>query len=58
MGMMEAEAGWDKASTNFQEFVVWLRELKPVPCDNLEGWDGMRCEGGSCWYMAETNTIL
>ena len=40
--MMEAEGGWDKASTAFQEFVVWLRELKPGPCDNLEGWDGMR----------------
>ena len=22
------------------EFAVWLRELKPGPCDNPEGWDG------------------
>ena len=40
-------------------------------CDNLEGWDGGGCwEAGSrerdihipmadsCWYMAETNTIM
>ena len=25
------------------EFAVWLRELRPGLCDNLEGWDG---EGG------------
>ena len=24
------------------EFSVWLRELKPVLCDNLEGWEGER----------------
>ena len=23
------------------EFAVWHRELNLVPCDNLEGWDGM-----------------
>ena len=27
------------------EFAVWLRELRPVFCDNLEGWDGLRCWG-------------
>ena len=53
------------------EFAIWLKELKPGPCNNLEGWDG---EGGgrggqeqgdicipmadSCWCFAETNTIL
>ena len=53
------------------EFAVWLKELKPGLCNNLEGWDG---EGGgrevqeggdicipmadSCWCVAETNTIL
>ena len=46
---------------------IWLRELKPGLCNNLEGWGG---EGGrrevqeggdickpmadSCWCMAET----
>ena len=25
------------------EFAIWLRELKPGLCNNLEGWDG---EGG------------
>ena len=50
---------------------IWLRELQPGLCNNLQGWDG---EGGgkeaqkeedictpmadSCWYMAEINTIL
>ena len=50
---------------------VWLRELKPGLCNNLEGWDG---EGGgteiqegrdidkpmadSYWCLIETNTIL
>ena len=24
-----------------ENFAVWLRELKPVLCDNLEGWDGV-----------------
>ena len=23
------------------EFAVWLRELNPVLCDNLDGWDGV-----------------
>ena len=53
------------------EFAIWLRELKLGLCDNVEGWDGVGGgrelqEGGdicifmtdSCWYMAETNTIL
>ena len=26
---------------NQWEFAVWLRELKPGLCDNLEGWDGV-----------------
>ena len=52
------------------EFAVWLRELKPELCDNLERWDGVGGErevqeGGViciptadlCWYMAETKTI-
>ena len=43
----------------------------PVLCDNLEGWDGVGGgrevrEGGdmcipmadSCWYMAETDTVI
>ena len=44
--------------TNSQwEFAIWLSELKPGLCNNLEGWDG---EGGSCrrghmytygWFM-------
>ena len=25
---------------------MWHRELKPVLCDNLEGWDGVEDEGG------------
>ena len=53
------------------DFAVWHRELNPVLCDNLEGWDGVGGgmevqEGGdmcipvvgSCWCMAETNTTL
>ena len=24
------------------DFAVWLRELKPGLCNNLEGWDGER----------------
>ena len=53
------------------EFAVWLRELKPVLCKNLEGWDGEA--GGrdvevggdmakpmvnSCWCLVETSAIL
>ena len=50
---------------------VWLTEHKPGLCNNLEEWAG---EGGerevqergatgipmadSCWFLAETNTIL
>ena len=41
------------------ECAVWLRELKPMFCDNLEGWDGMGGErwegcsrgGGHGWFM-------
>ena len=53
------------------EFALWLRELQPGLCDNLDGWDGMGGardvqEAGdmcipmvdSCWCMAETHTIL
>ena len=53
------------------EFTVWLGELKPVLCDNLEGMDWVGSgrevqEGGdkcipmadSCWWTAETNTIF
>ena len=53
------------------EFAIWLKELKSVICDNIEGWDGVEGErevqeGGdicipmtdSCWYTAETNMIL
>ena len=53
------------------EFAVWLRELKPGLCDNLEGWDGVggRSEiqegrdmyvpmADSCWCVAETKTVL
>jgi len=29
------------------EFAVWLRDLKPRLCNNLEGWDGGKKEGGS-----------
>ena len=56
---------------NQWEFALWLRELKLVLCNNLEGWDGVGGgrefpEGGdirvpmadACWCMAETNTIL
>ena len=45
------------------------RELNPMLCDNLEGWDGVRekVQGGGdmcvlvanlCCCMAEVNTIL
>ena len=53
------------------EFAVWLRELRQVLCDNLEGWDG---EGDgrevgkgwvlgvsmadSYWCMRENHKIL
>ena len=62
-------AEWD----NQWKSAVWHRELKPVRCENLEGGGGAGGgrevqEGGhicihvptasSCWYMAETNTIL
>ena len=53
------------------EFVVWHRELNPVLCDNLKGWDGMgdgreTLKGrdicipmaDSCCCMAESSTIL
>ena len=59
----ETESQW--------EFAIWLGELNVVLCNNLERrdrvWGGMEVqEGGdicipmadSCWYMAETNTIL
>ena len=52
------------------EVAVWLLELKPGLCDNLEGYNGMGGgregpEGGakctpvtdSCWCTAETSTI-
>ena len=41
------------------EFAVWLRELKLLLCDNLEGWDGVGSqrevqEGGDiCIPMAD-----
>ena len=43
--------------------LLWLGELKPGFCNNLEGWDE---EGGDtdismadlCWCLAETNTML
>ena len=52
------------------EFAVWLRELTPELCNNLEGWDEERGgkeaqEGGDicvptadCWCWAENNMIL
>ena len=53
------------------EFAVWLRELTPALCDDLEGGMGREVgrdaqEGGdmgmpmadSCWCLAETNPIL
>ena len=53
------------------EFAVWLRELKLVLCDNLEGWNGVGTgrevyEWGvicvpmadSCWCMGGTSAIL
>ena len=53
------------------QIAVWLRELKRVLFDNLEGWGGMGGgrevqKGGdicipmadSCRCMAETNTTL
>ena len=51
-------------------FAVWLRELKPGLCDNLEGevgGGGKEVQEGrdtripmvdSCWCMSEINTIL
>ena len=36
------------ASTGMWEAAVERRELSPVLCDDLEGWDGVCvCEGGS-----------
>ena len=29
------------------EFAVWLRELKPRLCNNLEGWEGLEVRGRS-----------
>ena len=64
---------WKESSGNIHMTLcrIWLRELKPGLCDNLEVWDvvgGGRevQEGGdfciymadSCWCMAETSTIL
>ena len=59
-----------KSDTQWK-FAVWLRELKPVLCNNLEGWDGEECGrqvqeaedicipmADSSWGLAETNTIL
>jgi len=56
---------------NQWEFAVWLKELKPGLCDNLEGvgrsgkWEGdsrgrghMYTLADSCWWMAEINTTL
>ena len=56
---------WSKSERQKKE------NLKPGLCNNLKGWDGMGDgrevqEGGdicilitgSCWCMAETNTIL
>ena len=49
------------------EFAVWLRELKPGLCDNLEQWDGVKGgrevqeEGDICitvYDSPETNTVL
>ena len=47
------------------EFAVWHRELNPVLWDSLEGWRGVQEEGNmctpvadSCWFVAETSTIL
>ena len=46
------------------EFDVWLRELKPGPSDNLEGWDGVgggrevQEEGGICIFMADSYTDI
>ena len=50
---------------------MWLRELNPVLCDNLGGWDGMgdgnEAHKGkdicvpmadSCWCVAESSTRL
>ena len=31
--MCEIDSQW--------EFAVWLKELKPELCNNLEGWDGV-----------------
>jgi len=72
--------GWDKGREYYGniykidsqwEFAIWLRELNPELCDNLEEWDGIEGrreapEEGNicipmvdpCWCMAETNTIL
>ena len=34
-----------------REFAVWLRELKPVLCDNLGGWDGVGGGSGGRGHM-------
>ena len=54
-----------------RECAMWLRELHPVFCDHLQGWDGdgggTEAQGGgdkwipmadSHWRVAETNTML
>ena len=37
------------------KFAVWLRELKPVLCDNLEGWDGRSKREGTYVYLWVTH---
>ena len=39
-----------------REFAIWLRQLKPGLCINLEGWDGREVQKGGdiCITMADS----
>ena len=59
MGFME-RGTWKHAlsyvkSDSQWEFAVWLRELKPGLCDNLDGWDG---EGGGRGIQEGRDTCI
>ena len=81
VGEEEGGMNWERSTETYSllyvkldsqwEFAVWCKELNPVLCDSLEGWDGVgggrgAQEGGdiciavadSFWCTAEISTIL
>ena len=46
------------------EFTVWRRDLKPVPCETLEGWEGaeggreLQERGDICTTMADARCLM